>query len=145
MKNILGFALLFIATNSYAYIIDFGASFEDTDTGLEWLKLAPTIDRSYNDISSKFGAGEEFEGWRYATGAEFEELLINLTHTPDNDLPPGSQLVTPTPCTGGINFCAGSSRELLPAEIAKMESTSDLFGNYGLAALPSGQLTSTLR
>ena len=43
---------------------------QDTSTGLEWLDLTATTRRSYNDVSSKFGAGQEFAGWRYATNAE---------------------------------------------------------------------------
>lgn len=39
----------------------------DTDTGLEWLDLTATTSRSYNDISTAFGVGQEFDGWRYAT------------------------------------------------------------------------------
>lgn len=42
----------------------------DTTSGLEWLNLTATTNRSYNDISSKFGAGQEFDGWRYATAVE---------------------------------------------------------------------------
>ena len=44
-------------------------------SGLEWLDLTATTDRSYNDISSKFGSGQEFDGWRYATQAEVEGFL----------------------------------------------------------------------
>jgi hypothetical protein len=43
---------------------------QDTTTGLEWLDLTVTTSRSYDDISSQFGAGQEFEGWRYATATE---------------------------------------------------------------------------
>ena len=43
---------------------------QDTVTGLEWLDLTATTSRSYNDISAKFGAGQEFDGWRYATRSE---------------------------------------------------------------------------
>lgn len=42
----------------------------DTDSGLEWLDITVTTSRSYNDVSSKLGSGEEFDGWRYATALE---------------------------------------------------------------------------
>ena len=46
----------------------------DTDTGLEWLDLTATTARSYSDISSKLGAGQEFDGWLYATRVEIGEF-----------------------------------------------------------------------
>jgi hypothetical protein len=61
-----------------AAIIDMGDITRDTTTGLDWLDLTITRGRSYNDISSKFGAGQEFDGWRYATDVEVQELWKNL-------------------------------------------------------------------
>ena len=46
----------------------------DSNTGLEWLDLTVTANRTYNDISSLFDVGEEFEGWRYATSTELITL-----------------------------------------------------------------------
>jgi hypothetical protein len=43
---------------------------QDTVSGLEWLDLTVTTSRSYNDISSKLGPGQEFDGWRYASTNE---------------------------------------------------------------------------
>lgn len=63
--------------SSSAAIADYGTYFQDTDTGLYWLKLDATQDRSYNDISSKLGYQEEFEGWRYASIEELETLVGN--------------------------------------------------------------------
>lgn len=42
----------------------------DTLTGLEWLDVPYSINRSYNDVASQFGAGGDFQGFRYATEAE---------------------------------------------------------------------------
>ena len=50
---------------------------QDTDSGLEWLNLLTTSGRSYGDISTKFGVNEEFEGWRYASQTEVQELTRN--------------------------------------------------------------------
>lgn len=61
-----------------AEIIDLGSITRDTDTGLDWLDLTETAGRSYNDISSQFGVGGEFEGWRYATSVEAQTLWANI-------------------------------------------------------------------
>jgi hypothetical protein len=42
----------------------------DTSSGLEWLDITATTSRSYNDINSKLGPGQEFDGWRYASSLE---------------------------------------------------------------------------
>ncbi len=49
----------------------------DTATGLEWLDWAHTNNRSYSDVASKFGAGQEFEGFRYATRSELLTLYTD--------------------------------------------------------------------
>ena len=49
----------------------------DSATGLEWLDLTFTDGRSYIDVSSNFGPGGDFEGYRYATQSEVEALFIN--------------------------------------------------------------------
>lgn len=49
----------------------------DTATGLEWLDWAHTNNRSYSDVASRFGAGQEFEGFRYATRSELLTLYTN--------------------------------------------------------------------
>ncbi len=45
--------------------------------GNTWLDWTVTTSRSFNDISSQFGAGGEFEGFRYATEAEMIQLYAN--------------------------------------------------------------------
>ena len=49
----------------------------DPATGLEWLDITETAGRSYTDVSNRFGAGQRFEGWRYANDAEVETLFAN--------------------------------------------------------------------
>jgi len=61
---------LVLSSSASAALIDNDMFTTDTSTGLDWLDLTESHLRTYNDISSKFGAGEEFEGWRYATRAE---------------------------------------------------------------------------
>ena len=50
----------------------------DTATGLEWLDVTTTGNISYDDITLQFAAAGAFEGWRHATRAEVQDLLINL-------------------------------------------------------------------
>jgi hypothetical protein len=47
----------------------------DTETGLEWLDLTESVNRSFDDVSGQFGPGEDFEGWRHATGSEVCRLV----------------------------------------------------------------------
>ena len=61
-----------------ADIVDLGLITRDTATGLDWLDLTETNNRSFDDVSSKLGAGQEFEGWRYATRDEVAEFWMHL-------------------------------------------------------------------
>ncbi len=54
----------------------------DSLSGLDWLDVTASVYRSYNDVSSQFEAGGDFEGWRYATGEEFNALATNYTGNP---------------------------------------------------------------
>jgi uncharacterized protein YjbI with pentapeptide repeats len=49
----------------------------DLATGLEWLDLGFSINRSFDDVSANFGPGGDFEGFRYATAAELITLYMN--------------------------------------------------------------------
>lgn len=46
----------------------------DTTTGLLWLDLTHTINRSYLDVSANLGIGGDFAGYRYATAYEVLSL-----------------------------------------------------------------------
>ena len=68
-------------SHSHAAIVD---SFDhtyitDTETKLDWLDVTLSVNRTYTDVSSQFGTGGEFEGWRYASGDEFNILVGNFT------------------------------------------------------------------
>jgi hypothetical protein len=58
---------------------DFGANTvtRDTATGLGWLDLTLTLNRTYASIYAAMGPGEEFDGYRFATGNEVDELWEN--------------------------------------------------------------------
>ena len=48
---------------------------QDTVNGLEWLDVTQSVNRSFNDVSSQFDVGGAFEGFRYATLAEWEDFI----------------------------------------------------------------------
>lgn len=70
---VLGLVLaILINPSSWADVISYGdgdASL-DTTTGLLWLDIRQTRNRSYLDVSANFGAGGDFEGYRYANAYE---------------------------------------------------------------------------
>lgn len=78
VKNILTLMALTLSMTANAAIVDLGNITRDTSTGLDWLDLTETNGRSYTDISSKLGAGQEFDGWHYATIDEVETLWENM-------------------------------------------------------------------
>ena len=78
MNKILTLVGLTLSLSANAAIVDMGNITRDTATGLDWLDLTETNGRSYNDISSKLGAGQEFDGWRYASVTEVQVLWSNL-------------------------------------------------------------------
>jgi len=51
---------------------------EDTVTGLSWLDLSETYGIPFTTASTEFGVGGQFEGFRYATDAEVENLWLNF-------------------------------------------------------------------
>ena len=51
----------------------------DSLSGLDWLDVTRSENRSFNEISSQLGAGGEFDGWRYATVDEFNTMVSDYT------------------------------------------------------------------
>ncbi len=71
-----------------------GAITRDTGTGLDWLDLTLSTDRSYNDIVGMLAPGGYFAGFRYASLAEIGMLftdagipVINGVAVPQNFIP----------------------------------------------------------
>jgi hypothetical protein len=79
LKKLLPLLLLFAGFQANATIIDNGTYTTDTDSGLDWLDVTASINRSYDDVSTEFGSGGDFEGWRYANGLEFDQLWFNIS------------------------------------------------------------------
>ena len=61
---------LALSSSANAALIDNGDITTDTISGFEWLDVTLTAGKSYDYVSSQFGAGGQFEGWRYASSAE---------------------------------------------------------------------------
>lgn len=85
-----GIYLLFFCGIVNAELIDFGHVTKDTETGLYWLDLTASLNRSFNDVSSQFGIGGDFEGYRYATEAELLTFWTNAGIPDINNMPFGS-------------------------------------------------------
>ena len=89
------------ATLSSANDAVFGANSltSDSDSGLDWLDLTLSVDRSFNSVSAAFGAGGDFEGFRHATSAEVVQLFLNvgLVLPPPPPSSPGSPPPPPAP------------------------------------------------
>lgn len=47
----------------------------DTDTGLRWLNVSLSANRTYNDVTGQFGVGGDFAGFRYASPSEVVSLF----------------------------------------------------------------------
>jgi len=60
-----------------AVLLDLGNMTRDTATDLEWLDLTLTSDRTFLDVSTEFGSGGDFEGFRYASLSEVSHLFVN--------------------------------------------------------------------
>jgi hypothetical protein len=58
-------------------LIDEGQTTFDPNTGLRWLDITLSTNRTYNDVSSQFGVGGDYFGYRYATSEEVSILFQN--------------------------------------------------------------------
>ncbi len=59
-----------------------GTLTRDTAQGLDFLDVTFSTNRSYNDVSTEFGVGGDFEGYRYATEQEVVNLVNNWGFSP---------------------------------------------------------------
>lgn len=55
--------------------VDQGSTTFDNTTGLEWLDLPVTLDRTYLDVAEKLSPEGEFAGYRFATKYEVSEVF----------------------------------------------------------------------
>lgn len=78
LKTLTLSALALLSLSVHAAIVDLGSITRDTATGLDWLDLTATRNRSYLDIAAQLGSGGEFAGWRFATSAEAQAIEMEL-------------------------------------------------------------------
>lgn len=50
----------------------------DTATGLEWLDLTQSVNRTYNDVASQFSLAGDYQGFRFATYTEVTGIVHGL-------------------------------------------------------------------
>ncbi len=79
MKKIICLLFFLFTSSVHAAIVDNGNYTTDTATGLDWLDVTLSQGRSYDDVASQFGTSGDFEGWGFATSAQFVTLLVNAT------------------------------------------------------------------
>jgi hypothetical protein len=103
-------------------IDDLGKYSHDTTSGKYWLDVTLTTNMSYTEVRNRTINGglandgvTELQGWRYATGAEFEELMTNFGYAPVGN------------CTNGTNYCDAhqdvNNQELLESIIETLGDT----------------------
>ena len=78
IKIFLGILLFFFSLLINAAIIDSDdhSYLTDTVSGLDWLDVTASISMSYYSVYV-YGTYGGFNGWRYASGKEFNSLIIN--------------------------------------------------------------------
>ncbi len=76
--------LIFNSTPTVASFVDHGLYTTDTVSGLDWLDLTETKNQSVLTVTSQLLSGGIYEGWRYATGDEFNTLIFNYTGNSTN-------------------------------------------------------------
>ena len=92
LKILLLWMLIFPLTANSA-IVDLGNITRDTGTGLDWLDVTETSGLSVNEVLAELGTGGLYEGWRYATATEVDQLITNFGFIPF------------TPCSQGYTNC----------------------------------------
>jgi len=80
--NIILLLLLLYTSSSRAAAIDFidnDIYLSDTISGLDWLDVTLTKNKSFNEVSVLLATDPLYSGWRYATVPDVETLLSNYT------------------------------------------------------------------
>lgn len=97
MKKILSLVCIALFANfSNGAIIDNGTYTTDTESGLDWLDVNVTSNLSFNEVTELMKPEGAYDGWRYATVDEFEQLVSNF------GVPSSG-----ADCSFGLTFCSG--------------------------------------
>jgi PKD repeat protein len=119
---------------AHAVIIDNGSFLTDTDTGLDWMTTEEStrIIKENRDISNLeyevvdqlMMPGKPYEGWRYATFEEIQQLFENGT----------GQSVKYTDYTGGSKEAWGGEGQFY--KFLPYETSLTFLGNLGYSEIP---------
>lgn len=101
----------------------------DTVSNLEWLDLTRTLDISYTDMLAQLGPGGLYEGFRYATVADIDNLQVNA------GLRPGLFLST-SPVE--VNITVDLLDKL---GITRLPNSSGSYGSWGITGTPFAPTT----
>jgi hypothetical protein len=133
LKNLLAFICLTLSIGANAVIVSLDSEFgpdtitRDTSTGLDWLDVTETRGLSYNYVKANMGDGSAYEGYRYATLAELDQLIINFGYVAIN-----------TNCLNGALHCdegLTSESELIETIIDTLGDTFDAHSDAGLSSV----------
>jgi len=95
-KKIMFMSMFILPLTANSAIVDLGNITRDTGTGLDWLDVTMTTGLTINEVFAQMGSGGTYEGWRYATVTELDQLVTNFGFIPN------------TPCTSGYTNCVSS-------------------------------------
>tara|TARA_R110002072_G_scaffold63634_10_gene158123 strand:- start:3671 stop:4402 length:732 start_codon:yes stop_codon:yes gene_type:complete len=101
----------------------------DTNTGLKWLDVNISANRSFNDVSGQLGTGGDFQGWRYATGAEVLNLIVSNTVPLAGSPTPGSLTVG-----SASDFIVTLGSTFIESVLVSPTTQSNVFGVTGIYA-----------
>ena len=115
---------LVLSTSVNAALIDNGTYTTDTISGLDWLDLTETNGFSYDDVSGQLSSGDVYDGWRYATVAEAENLFLQFGLSITSS--------TESASTATATVSAISNMTSYFGDIVGEQYGADYFGFYGI-------------
>ena len=139
LNKLLAFSCLILSMSANAAIqsiddVTFGAGSitRDTNTGLDWLDVTASQGRSYDDVATQFGSGEDFDGWTFATRAQFITLMVNATGLATTEVSnPHGYVLSNSHITHDIVTLLGNTCAVLSCT-----DPYDIRYSYGWIALP---------
>lgn len=75
LRSILASMVMYLSifiNTSNATFIDYGNYLTDTNTGLDWMDITPTIGMYFNEVGVETRRGGRFEGWRTVTANPYD-------------------------------------------------------------------------
>lgn len=109
-------------------VFGLGSLTRDAAQNLDFLDVTFSTNRSFDDVSSQFGVGGDFEGWRYATEQEVLGLLNNWGFSPNLE-PFGPDVTSASVFSNGMSQDIRALVELLGVTIDNtLEDSIATFG-----------------